>query len=458
MWSKISTLQRGLIVLAVPLVSLFPAIITWQWSQQAKQDANWWVAHTKEVISENRLLLGVLVDAETGIRGYTITQNADFLEPYQDAQKTIPITLNKLIELTSDNPQQQENLKQIEQQIQTRLDLLAQVLQIKEAPTPANNTTQKTKLFAEGKAAMDLIRQSLDLFRQEEWNLLDIRQQRLYRINKLTNLAFGVSIFSILLGYGLAVKLYLQSEKQLEQKASKLADSNQDLQAINQLLAERNQELDQFTYIVSHDLKAPLRGIFNLSTWIEEDLTGKIDQDTVKNLALLRSRVARMDNFIDGLLKYARVGRHKEAKTTVDVQQLLHEIIDSLVPPPKFKIDIKDKMPVLQTEALLLQQVFSNLISNAIKHHHRDDGMIEILAQEKGSYYQFAIVDNGVGIAPKYQEKIFAIFQTLTAKDNKESTGIGLSIVKKIINNQGGKIWLDSELGRGTTFYFTWSI
>ena len=458
MWSKISTLQRGLIILAIPVVSLLPAIATWQWSRQAKQEANWWIAHTREVIGENRLLLKVLVDAETGIRGYIITQNSDFLEPYQEAQKTIPATLSELTELTSDNPLQQKNLQQVEQQIQTRLDLLAEVLKSQNAQNLSSNNPQTVKLFAQGKASMDRIRQSLDRFGQEEWDLLNIRQQRLDEVNRRTNLALAVSIAIILLGYGLAVKLYLQSEKRLEQKALKLAEINKNLQATNQLIKERNKELDQFTYVVSHDLKAPLRGISSLSTWIEEDLTGEIDEDTAKNLALLRSRVTRMDSFIDGLLRYARAGRQKEAKTTVDVQKLLHEIIDSLVPPPKFKISIKGKMPVLQTEALLLQQVFSNLISNAIKHHDRDDGTIEILAQKKEDYYQFAVIDDGLGIAPEHQEKIFAIFQTLQSKDTRESTGIGLSIVKKIIDNQGDKIWLDSELGRGTTFHFTWSI
>ena len=115
-------------------------------------------------------------------------------------------------------------------------------------------------------------------------------------------------------------------------------------------------------------------------------------------------------------------------------------------------------MPVLTTEAILLEQVFSNLITNAIKHHHRDDGTVKISASDRGEYYEFAVADDGAGIAPEHQEKIFAIFQTLASRDEKENTGIGLSIVKKIVQNQGGKIWLESEVGKGTTFYFNWNV
>ncbi|MGL5077828.1 MAG: sensor histidine kinase, partial [Waterburya sp.] len=225
----------------------------------------------------------------------------------------------------------------------------------------------------------------------------------------------------------------------------------------NELVENRNRELDQFTYIVSHDLKAPLRAINNLSQWIEEDLEDKLDDDTKQNMALLRNRVQRMDNFISALLEYSRAGRIKSEKTTVDTQQLLHEIIDSIAPPSTFTIEIDEMMPILETEALPLQQIFSNLITNSIKHHPRDDGTITISALESDRFYQFSVADDGKGIDPKHQERIFGIFQTLTSKDTKENTGIGLSIIKKILESRGEKIWLESQLNQGTTFYFTWA-
>jgi signal transduction histidine kinase len=458
LWSNLPAIYRGAIILVIPLISFIPAIFTWVWSYQSKSQAQEWVSHTEKIIRETSLLMKEIVNAETGIRGYTITRKPEFLEPYQKAQTEIPVYINTVNKLTADNPSQQIYLKQTEQQIKTSLNSLAQILTELQAQPDSNTYPQLTPLLTKGKVEMDRIRRSIDTFNHEEWRLFSVRQQKLEQIEKISNIAFGISTFSIILGYGFAIKLYLESEKELGFKAKKLEEINQNLSTVNQLLEERNQELDRFTYIVSHDLKAPLRGIDNLSVWIEEDLKDKLDADTSQNMSLLRNRVQRMNNFIDGLLEYSRVGERQETKVIVDVEKLLQEIIDSLVPSRSFKIAIQGKMPVLQTEALPLQQVFSNLISNSIKHHHRDDGTITISAVEREKHYQFSVADDGLGIAPEDQTKIFAIFQTLAAKDTKENTGIGLSIVKKIVENQGGKVWLESELNQGSTFYFTWNI
>ncbi|WP_219907612.1 PAS domain-containing protein [Aphanothece hegewaldii] len=228
------------------------------------------------------------------------------------------------------------------------------------------------------------------------------------------------------------------------------------LQEQAQLLAKRNQELDQFVYVVSHDLKAPLRAIANLSQWLEDDLKEQLKEENQHQLELLRQRVYRLEAFIDGLLAYSRVGRTEVVEEKFNVGELLLEILDSLAPPVNFTIKVKPPMPLIVAKRLLLTQVFSNLISNAIKHHHRPDGQIIVSATEKGDGYEFIISDDGPGIAPEHHEKIFGIFQTLKAKDTKDSTGIGLSIVKKILETEGGAIVLESELGMGTTFRFTW--
>lgn len=222
------------------------------------------------------------------------------------------------------------------------------------------------------------------------------------------------------------------------------------------LAERRNQELDQFAHIVSHDLKAPLRAIANLSEWIEEDLSGKITPETQANLNLMRSRIHRMEALINGLLVYARVGHTAASLTTFAIEDLLAETIDSLSIPPSFTIDLPTHLPTINTNRLLLSQVFANLLSNAYKHHNRPDGRIQVTAQLHGDLWEFTVADDGPGIAAENQERAFGIFQTLAARDKQENTGIGLSIVKKIINTYGGDITLESELGRGTTFRFTW--
>ena len=221
-------------------------------------------------------------------------------------------------------------------------------------------------------------------------------------------------------------------------------------------LEKRNQELNSFVYVVSHDLKAPLRAVANLSQWIEDDLEGQLTADNQSQMNLLRSRVQRMSSTIDGLLDYARCGHNDEEIELVEVAKLLVDVIDSVDPPPTFTIDLPTEMPTLFAKRLPLFQVLVNLIGNGIKHHHSEAGAIQISIEDHGDFYEFAIADNGPGIAPEHQEQMFKIFQAVNPQNRSDSTGIGLAIVKKTIEAEGGAIWLESELGRGTTFYFTW--
>ncbi|OWY65113.1 hypothetical protein B7486_43570 [cyanobacterium TDX16] len=245
------------------------------------------------------------------------------------------------------------------------------------------------------------------------------------------------------------------SEDALKTRAEELTYLTTVLAQTNVTLEKRNQELDQFAYVASHDLKAPLRAIANLSEWIEEDLSDKLTADTRHQMNLLRGRVHRMEALINGLLQYSRVGRMDTPKSEVSVGDLLAEVVDSLSPPETFSVEIAP-MPTIVTEKLPLQQVFTNLISNAIKYHSRQDGRVSISVQEYASHYEFVVADDGDGIAPEYHDKVFGIFQTLLPRDTIESTGIGLAIVKKIVEQQGGIIRLKSQPGQGAAFYFTW--
>ncbi len=229
-------------------------------------------------------------------------------------------------------------------------------------------------------------------------------------------------------------------------------------------LEERNQELDSFVHIVSHDLKAPLRAVSNLSEWIEEDFQGTLSAHSQQQMSLLRSRVHSMEAKIEGLLDYARTGQIEVSIEPVVLSQLLAEVITSIEPPPTFKIEIDLNLPTFFTKRLFLFQVFANLIGNGIEHHDRIDGSIQISGRESGNGYEFAVADDGPGIDPQYHERVFKIFQAVNPQNRSDSTGIGLAIVKKIVETQGGTIWLESQLDaaeptrreRGTTFYFTW--
>jgi PAS domain S-box-containing protein len=231
-----------------------------------------------------------------------------------------------------------------------------------------------------------------------------------------------------------------------------ITDRNQ----IQSDLEARNRELDSFVHIVSHDLKAPLRAVANLSKWIEEDLEGSLSVANQEQMNLLRARIERMSATIDGLLDYARIGRTADSIEPVAVGEPIAEAIENLSPPPTFQIAIAKNLPTLYTKRLLLTQVFTNLIGNAIKHHDRIDGTIHIGIAERSNVYEFAIADDGPGIEPEQHDRVFEIFQAINPQNRSDSTGIGLAIVKKIIEAEGGTIRLESQLGQGTTFYFTW--
>jgi signal transduction histidine kinase len=173
-------------------------------------------------------------------------------------------------------------------------------------------------------------------------------------------------------------------------------------------------------------------------------------------MVLLRGRVQRMEALIDGILQYSRAGRVGTDAERVDVAALLREIVELLAPPADVKIVLGREFPVLDTERVPLQQVFLNLIANAIKYSQRAGAIVRVDAAVTDGTWTFSIADNGPGIAPEFHERIFGIFQTLEPRDKVEGTGIGLSVVKKIVESRGGRVILESAVGAGATFRFTW--
>lgn len=222
-------------------------------------------------------------------------------------------------------------------------------------------------------------------------------------------------------------------------------------------LEKINAELDQFAYVVSHDLKAPLRAINNLSEWIEEDIGHLIEGDTKNQFKLLRGRVHRMENLINGILSYSRAGRIKTVKERFLVKTVVDDLCETFGMQQPVQFIIKgDPDLELISEKITLGQILQNLISNGIKYNDKPDVIITVGWKNTGSYIDFFVTDNGPGISPEFHEKIFVIFQTLQARDEIESTGVGLAIVKKIIDEKGGIIRIESTMHEGTTFFFSW--
>ena len=247
-----------------------------------------------------------------------------------------------------------------------------------------------------------------------------------------------------------------QSAAKLCASANQLSDLNDDLNFTNRSLLQTNSELDQFAYITAHDLKAPLRAIASLSEWIEEDLEDNIPTTTRSQMHLLRGRVYRMQALLNSLLEYSRSGRTQTPVSRVNVNCLVADIIDRLAPPATFTIDIMAPLPTFNTRKQPLTQVLTHLIDNAIRHHPSQMGKVAISAIDLGEDYEFTIADDGDGIEPQYQNRIYTIFQTLKPRDLQENVGAGLAIVKKVIAAEGGAITLESAAGMGAAFKFTW--
>jgi two-component system, chemotaxis family, CheB/CheR fusion protein len=229
------------------------------------------------------------------------------------------------------------------------------------------------------------------------------------------------------------------------------------LRALNTELAHRNQELHLFTHVASHDLKAPLRGIRQLITWIAEDNATLLPEASQKHLALLHARMAQMDALIDDLLAYARAGREHYPPDRVEMTTLIKEILSLLSVPAGFSVQLHEPLPTLLAERVPLAAVFRNLLDNAFKHHQQPSaGIVQIAAEEQSDLIRFTVADNGPGVDPRYHEQIFQMFQTLTPPNPGDEGGVGLALVKRIVESRGGAIWVESTVGQGATFCFTW--
>ena len=218
-------------------------------------------------------------------------------------------------------------------------------------------------------------------------------------------------------------------------------------------LSQQNQELNEYAHAVSHDLKAPLINIYTLVTWFLDDHRSTLPESALSPLYQVQQNVEKMDNLIKGILDYATIDKLDSEDCAIDLEVLLKDILGSLYIPSNINIQLQDKWPQIRGNEWRLKQLFQNLIQNAIKYNDKAVGEISIGTTENGEETEFFVRDNGIGINPEHFERIFQVFSKLD--HNNASSGIGLSIVKKIVHHYKGNIRLQSEMGRGTIFYFT---
>lgn len=239
----------------------------------------------------------------------------------------------------------------------------------------------------------------------------------------------------------------------IKEQATEIIVVNKQREELLRNLEKKNQVLSDYAHMVSHDLKSPLRSIDSLINWIIEDNKKLFDQNTTANLNLILQNLEKMDALINGILNYSTIDQAEMESYDVDLNHLVSEIIQIIFRPKHIEIIVKGEMPVIKGDKFRLQQLFQNLIQNAIKSIDKEKGMVEIDVKDVDSFWMFSVKDNGKGISTEYHDKIFQIFEKL--ENDQMATGIGLSIVKKIVDFYGGQIYLESEVGKGTGFYFT---
>ena len=227
------------------------------------------------------------------------------------------------------------------------------------------------------------------------------------------------------------------------------------LEARAQELTQVNRELSDFAHVVSHDLKAPLRGIGSLANWLQQDYADKLGPEGAEQLRMIGGRVARLSGLIDGILSYSRAGRTHRSQTVVSLDGLVRGTLEMLAPPAHITVAVASELPQIRMDPTKAQQLFQNLLSNAVKYMDKPSGRIAVSCVAADGFWHFSIADNGPGIEEKYFERVFQLFQTLAPRDEVESTGVGLAVVKKIVETEGGRIWIESVVGHGATFHFT---
>jgi PAS domain S-box-containing protein len=252
--------------------------------------------------------------------------------------------------------------------------------------------------------------------------------------------------------YDITAKKELVTLRKAEEELEKL---NKDLESAIRELSQANEELQEFAHITAHDLKTPLRAIGTLADWLSKDYADKFDEQGKEKVRLLVTRAVQMSALIDDILRYSRVGHDAVKKQRVDLNTLLSEVIAGIDPPENIEITVENELPVLMCERIQILQVFQNLLSNAVKYINKPRGQIKIGCVKQDAFWKFSVTDNGSGIEKRHYERIFKLFQTLSPCDGVENTGIGLSIVKKIVELNGGSVCVKSEVGKGSTFVFT---
>ncbi len=407
-----------------------------------------WVSHTHEVIATLESGLAILTDAESSQRAYLLTNDERFLNDSQKAQAQVAGWITKIQRLIADNPRQQERLAKLEPLISHRLAVLNNRIALRQQQ--GLQAAANAVALRQGTDLMDQVWQGFAQMRDAENELL-LQRQQAAQANAKISAAIILSGTVLACGVGLVALWLIRRDLQLRQRMeAEIFQSSQQVQAINQQLRLANQELESFSYSVSHDLRAPLRHIDGFVGLLTKELGEKAGERERRYLGIITNSARQMSALIDDLLVFSRMGRTELRQSRVASKSLVHEAVDSLQSETKgrhitWKIG---ELPEVRADSAMLRQVWINLIANAVKYTRpRDLAEIEIGCADSSNGEQFFFIrDNG---------ELFGVFQRLHHSDQFEGTGIGLANVSRIIQRHGGRAWAEGKVDGGATFFFS---
>jgi signal transduction histidine kinase len=461
-WHSLPIRVRGAVIIAIPVTCLFTALGAFAWLKSSLAEDEAWVQHTQTVRLETKQLLNALIDAETGVRGYGLTRQNEFLAPYHQAQAVIPESLTRLRRLVSDNPQQVAHLEDIQTLVNENLAILQQKITLQQElrllQEPTNTPVPTASLYEwleEGRELMDETREAIDRFAQIEEELLTQRQQHQHQYRQITWIVLCGSGVLGTVGALLAIHLFFQLEQEL-------ADRELALTATNHRLEVACDQLQRFTANASHELRAPVAAVMaNAQVGLME-----LD-DPDEGLRLLRQRLYKivalskqMSGLVGELLFLARYegSLASDALQPVDLTDLLWQLYADWLPQAnanalQLTAHLPDHKVTVSADAILLRQAIANLLSNACRYTPAQ-GSIELQLQHQNQQALIEVKDSGVGIPPGALPHIFERFYRVDPQRSKASggMGLGLAIVQHIIQVHGGQIKATSVVGQGTTF------
>ncbi len=426
-----------------------------------------WVRKARRMLDSTTHVQTLIIDMETGRRGFRATNQQRFLEPYKAGLLQIKPTLAGLKEVCADDPEMAGK----EAVLEDHIFRLMAFWQHNGDNASGYTRDYITQLTDDEKLKMDDIRSIIKTLQADETKLLAKRREehdRLVHYGTLSSSLDSVLSEIIIVILIVIITRELRSRKkvqlqlrdtveELQQQTHTLQLSEAELKDTTDELGKINKQLEKFVYMVAHDVKSPLSGIIGALSLLQADETVIANPELTEIANLSSSAALHLSGMVNSLLEYSKMSLDKQVSEMVNTKEVLEQMAVLLFPPKNIHIVIADEMPVFNTRKLMLEQVFQNLTSNAIKYNGKENGVIEIGYTDAGDNYRFHVKDNGMGISETDKESVFAMLKTTSNVSTADSsTGFGLNIVKLIVEEQGGKIWYDSIPGQGTTFYFEW--